>query len=247
MKMNFSASTARRQPIRTAPDKFLTSRLRWNIERSDGIALSEAFYPSKYLPVLWQDVETKQGVVLTKGTIVSLLTDQVGASGMVHISSSGVIPVFDDALTTAAVAVTANIDSSYWGYPEGICGLLVPANGGVVSEIPYSALDETLGTWRSDILPVTTAMLSDALNNFYSVAANMPIGIVYQDVYQDIRGLNLNYQTFDVWGVLCDKYIEVPYVDVNNISNFVSGFVNAYNYMCWLYSHMEEVSILLLQ
>jgi hypothetical protein len=146
---------------------------------------------------------------------------------MFHVATSGVIPVFDDATTAAVSSVTANIDSSYWGYPEGICGLLVPANGGAQADIPYSTLDVTLGTWYNKNSPVTTAVLNDPISNFYRVPANMPIGIVYQDIYQDIRGQNLNYQTFDVWGVLCDKYIEVPYVDINDVSNFASGFINS--------------------
>jgi hypothetical protein len=228
MKMNFSAETARKQPMRTAPSKYLTSRLRPNVERSDGIALSEAFYPARCLPVMWQDVETEEWVVLTKGTIVSLLTKEIGASGMVNVSSSGSIPVFDDATTAAADVVTANIDSSYWGYPEAIAGLLTPANGGAISEIPYSTNDVTAGTFCPGAHVMTTARLNDPIQNFYSVAANMPIGIVYQDVYQDIRGKSLNYETFSIWGVLCDKYIEVPFVDYYKASNFVSGFVDSY-------------------
>lgn len=226
MNMSLTQQTSRRQPIKGAPDKYLTSRLRWHVERSDGIHLSEAFYPSKFLPALWQDVETGEGVVITKGTIVSCITNVVAASGMVDVASSGVIPVFEDATTSAVDIVSANIDNSFWGYPEAVVGLLVPANGGVNSFIPYSTLDVTLGTMTPGGHLVTATVLADARENFCGVAANMPIGIVYQDVYQDIRGQSLNYQTFDIWGVCCDYYIEIPFVDINGASNFASGFVD---------------------
>lgn len=226
MRTPFTPQTIRRQSMREAPSKYLTSRLRANIERSEGQRPAEAFYPSKFLPILWQDVETEDGVVITKGTIVSLLTSVVNASGMVDIASSGVIPVFDDATTSAVDTVTANIDSSYWGYPDSVAGLLVPANGGVQSDIPYSALDVTIGNYRPGGQPITNAILADAAQNFYRVAGNMPVGVVYQDIYQDIRGKNLNYQLFNIWGILCDYYIEIPFVDYGAVTYFVSGVVN---------------------
>lgn len=225
MNLSLTTQTARRQPIAAAPGKYMTSRLRWQVERSDGIHISEAFYPSKFLPALWQDVETGKGVVLTKGTIVSCITNVVNASGMVDVSSSGVIPVFSDATTTAHGTVTANIDQSYWGYPEFIVGLLVPANGGIDTEIPYSALDVTLGTYRDGGEVIAAAHLSAGAH--YHVAANMPIGIIYNDAYQDTRGKYLNDEIMaDILGVCCDYYIEVPYVDYYNVSNFVSGLVD---------------------
>ena len=227
MKMTWSPQTARRQPIRTAPSKYLTSRLRWHIERSEGTRLSEVFYPWKFLPALWQDVETDEGVVITKGTIVSAITNVVGASGMVDIASAESIPVFDDATVVGDDAVTTNIDTGYWGYPDSIVGLLVPANGGINARHPYSTLDVTLGTYAQGTNQVvTTAVLADAGLKYLNVGPNMPIGVVYNDIYQDIRGKNLNYQTFDVFGVLCDWYIEVPFVDYDDVSNFVSGIVD---------------------
>jgi hypothetical protein len=50
------------------------------------------------------------------------------------------------------------------------------------------------------------------------IGANMPGGVVYQDIYQDIRGLNLNYQMHDVYGIACRGFITVPFVDTNQIT-----------------------------
>lgn len=230
-KLNFNTQVTRRQPIRTAPTKFLSSKLRGHVERSEGERLSDPFYPYKCLPVMFIDTETQDGVVLPKGTIVSLLTNEtvvaVTPSGIPPISSSGIIPGFDDATTASTTIQTFNIDSSFFGYDDSVAGLLVPANGGIVSRIPYSADDATMGTFTCSGLVVTAAMGADPVYNYCTVDANMPVGIVMMDVYQDIRGKYLNYQMWDIWGVLCDYYIEVPYVDINEFTYFASGLVDA--------------------
>lgn len=231
-KLNFNTQVTRRQPIRTAPAKFLSSALRGHVERSDGIRPADAFYPYRCLPVMFIDTELSDGVVIPKGNIVSLVTNQTAtgttASGIVEISSSGTIPVFQDATAGTTPIVSANIDDSFWGYPDSVAALLVPANGGVTSRIPYSTDDVTVGTFTCSGLAVTTAMVADPANNYCAVEANMPVGIVYGDVYQDIRGKYLNYNVWDVWGILCDYYIEVPYVDfgTGGLTTFVSGYVD---------------------
>jgi len=229
-KLNFNGPIARRQPIRTAPAKFLSSKLRGHVERSEGQRLSDAFYPYKCLPVMFIDVELQDGVVIPKGTIVSLLTNQtnssISPSGISEVSSSGFIPVTEDATTSAGTIVTTNIDDGYWGYNDAVAGLLVPCNGGTATEIPYSTDDVTLGTFTCSGVVVTAGMAASPSTNYCMVDANMPVGIVYSDVYQDIRGRYLNYATpFEVWGILCDYYIEVPYVDFYAQSNFASGYI----------------------
>lgn len=229
IKLNFNTQITRRQPMRDAPTKFLSSKLRGHVERSEGERLSEAFYPYKCLPVMFIDTETQDGVVIPKGTIVSLLTNQTYStttpSGIPPIAESGIIPVFDDATTTSSTLITANIDDDYFGYEDSIAGLMVPANGGYTSRIPYSSDDATLGTFTCSGLAVTAAMGADPYHNYCTLDANMPVGITMMDVYQDIRGKYLNYQLWDVWGVLCDYYIEVPYVDKGEFSNFASGYI----------------------
>lgn len=231
LKFNFNTQVTRRQPIREAPTKFLSSRLRPHIERSEGERLSEALIPYKCLPTMFIDTETEDAVVLLKGTIVSLLTNQtrdtVTPSGIVPPQSSGTIPVFEDATVGTSVIVAANIDTSYFGYDDSIAALLVPANGGVANRMPYSADDATIGTFTCSGQVVTAAMAANPESNYCMLEPNMPVGVVYQDVFQDIRGRNLNYNLWEVWGVLCDFYIEVPYVDFGALSTFVSGYVDA--------------------
>jgi len=238
VKLNFNTQITRRMPIRTAPTKFLSSKLRGHVERSEGIRPADAFYPYKCLPAMFIDTELQDAVVIPKGTIVSLLTSQsnssVSPSGITEVGSSGVIPVFEDARSTQSAIITTNIDDGYWGYPDAVAGLLVPANGGVQSRIPYSADDATVGTFTCSGLVVTAAMGANPESNYCLVDANMPVGIAFGDVYQDIRGKYINYQIWEIWGILCDFYIEVPYVDINNVTTFASGYMqlvseHAYN------------------
>lgn len=228
-KLNFNNQITRRQPIRSAPAKFLSSKLRGHVERSEGQRLSDAFLPYKPLPVMFIDVELSDGVVIPKGNIVSLLTNQTSTtitpSGIPNISSSGTIPSFEDATVKSSLITSVNIDDSFFGYHDSYAALLVPANGGVVSRIPYSADDATSATFTNSGVIVTAAMGADPESNYCEIDGNMPVGIVYSDVYQDIRGKHLNYNLWESWGVLCDFYIEVPYVDFHAVSNFVSGYV----------------------
>ena len=70
------------------------------------------------------DQVSDEGIVLIKGTIVSLLTSQtvtvdgIPASGMNFPQSSGNVPVTDDASTVAADWITANIDDDFFGYDK---------------------------------------------------------------------------------------------------------------------------------
>ena len=225
-KLNFNNMTARRQPIRAASSKFLKSKLRGHVEVNVGERLADAFLPYKALPVMFIDVELEDGVVIPKGTIVSLLTNQSNSTtnphGMVDIGSTGHIPVFLDKTNSDAV-VDGSIDDSFWGYDDNIAALMVPANGGIQSNVPYSADDVTCGTFTSSGTLVTAARVAAA--DTCPVQANMPVGITYTDVYQDIRGKNLNYQMWGHWGVLCDYYIEVPFCDINAQTNFASGLL----------------------
>jgi hypothetical protein len=47
------------------------------------------------------------------------------------------------------------------------------------------------------------------------IGANAPVGVMEHDVYQDIRGANLNYDMRNKnWGVLAQQFIKLPCVDV---------------------------------
>lgn len=223
--LDFSNQTARRQDIRGASSKFLSSKLKGHIEISEGERLAGGFLPYKCLPILQIDTELEDGIVILKGTIVSLLTNKSTINyGMQDVGDSGTIPVFLDKTNSNAV-VTANIDTSYWGYEDAIAGLIVPANGGVASERFYSADDTTVGTFSTSGTVMTALQVSQSAK--CTIPANMPVGIAYTDIYQDIRGKNLNYQIWGNWGVLCDYYIEVPYVDCALQTNFASGILDA--------------------
>ena len=179
-------------------------------------------YAYKNLPIIRMTTEYMSGdkaiekpIVLTKGTIVSMLTNQTvlsdatptaagsvsDAEGMVTPTASGVIPQYEK--VSDGTLQTVNIDDSYYGYPEEVAALLVPANGGAEATYAYTALDTTNNPFK------------DLGDTALSVGANMPMGIVMHDVYLDVRGayLNLDYQ--DAVGVAHKGFITIPYADTN--------------------------------
>jgi len=215
--LTFSNQSLRAQSLRAAPSKYSKSKLRYNFEQSEGQRLAEVFYPAKYLPVQFQDIATEDWVVIPKGKIVAALGygEQLayGASTTDGVLgnpySSGTIPVYSD---RAAAIKTAKMDGDFWGYNESVTGLLVPCNGGqdrsTAHSYEYTANDVTAGTYKS-----TTALaaLADDITGPLA-SGNIPIGVAMYDIYQDIRGKNLNYQQWDKWGTLSDFYVTVPFI-----------------------------------
>ena len=204
-------------------------------------------YPYKYLPVMRipspKTTFGREGIVLPKGRIISAITSQSQVvpggipvptvSGTIpqnyaqtdwpaYVTGSGLDPVdtqynaggtFPQYISNVdGSLISAPIDYSFFGYEEGIYSLLVPCNGGSGSEIPYSSLDDEVGLWnKSSDTPL-------------QIAANIPIGIVVTEVYQDFRGAFLNYQTHDVSTVYKGGRVDIPFVDINKLNNpFVAG------------------------
>lgn len=219
----FLNESTRKQPIRSNPSKYNTSPFRRELEQGGdgGMRPVGAFYPWKSLPVQWQDVETGDWVVITKGTIVSLITNQVtttaetGISGGIpDIEASGSIPVFDDETVSGATYTALNIDSSFWGYHDTAAGLLIPANGGAGVRYEYAADDVTAGVVHANAdLTLVTA------SEFVDTPKNTPVGVAFMDVMQDIRGKSINYNLWaSQYGVLADGLIVLPYADYGDTS-----------------------------
>jgi hypothetical protein len=208
-RLQFSTQLSRKIDTRTKPTKYNQSTLR-NIMRDlgQGDSLSSVFYPYKYLPAQLQDVTTEDFIVIPKGRIVSLLThyDTTEVSGIITPSGAGSIEIGLNK-TDSDVAVTALIDDTFYGYPNSVAGLLVPANGGLLASGQWSTRDVTAETIKG------VTALAAAPN----IQPNYPIGVVPGDVYQDIRGKFLNYQMWDKSvAVVTDWYVEVPFVKVPN-------------------------------
>jgi len=196
------------QPIRNRPSKYAQSPLaaRFRFEVSEGERPNEYMAPFKYLPVMQRDVTTEDYIVIPKGRILSSVTteDTEPSGGMVYPSGEASIYAFQSAVDSSFKQV--KIDGSYHGYDDYITNLVVPANGGSVSQTFYTANDATAETLA------LSGGYASAGYEFY-LPANYPIGVAYNDWYQDIRGKYLNYRMWpDGGGVLCDYYVEVPYV-----------------------------------
>lgn len=230
--LNFTTGNSLKQSLRPSLTKYNKSKLRYNFEVSEGQRVAEVFYPSKYLPVQFQDVWTEDFVVIPKGKVVSALgigdygltTD---ASGMGSVSGALSIPVFTN---RAGTVVTSAHDGTYWGYDESVAGLLVPCNGGTdrttSNSYEYSTLDVTAGTFKS---LSAVAAAGDDVGGILS-SGNMPIGAAMYDIYQDIRGKYMNYDMWDKWGILNDWYVTMPFVAETNytgLSNYKALAVDA--------------------
>ena len=84
-------------------------------------------------------------------------------------------------------------------------GLLVPANGGSAITDTYTVNDQNAGVRD----PNGNLALAGGT---YSRVANIPVGVAYQDMFQDIHGRYLNYDTQpETLGILCEGAIEIPY------------------------------------
>lgn len=238
----FNLGTTQKQDTRVRPSKYAQSDLRnWRFEQSEGVRPAEYMGVYKNLPVAFQDVNTEDWVVIPKGRIVSAVGafNTTPASGIVHPMSSGniVIGAEGDYMGTGTGSViTENIDDSYFGYNEHIVQLLVPANGGSGTVNYYYSADDVTAKTRTNANGVVAAA-----SGAFSLPANIPIGVSFTDIYQDIRGEYLNYRMHeDGYHVLTDWYVEVPFVDYKDagIASGMSPLVwgSAYtvgNYATW--------------
>lgn len=213
--LTFNTGNTLKQTLRAAPSRYDKSKIRYNFEVSEGQRPAEVYYPSKYLPVQFQDTQTEDWVVIPKGKVVSALgigeyimsSDASGSLG--YPNASGQIPIFTD---RDSAVVKTSVDGTFWGYNESVGAVLVPCNGGAdrstANTYEYTANDVTAGTYQ----PIGTAATAGTDITGIIASGNMPIGAAMYDIYQDIRGKNLNYNMWDKWGVVSDWYVTVPFV-----------------------------------
>jgi len=214
-KLDFKVGSQKKRGLKPVPDKYKLSDGRPNISMSDGIAPAFPLIPHKYLPVSFQDINTQDWVVIPKGRLVSCL-----------------IPIDSDDLNTGVyeaqggggqTAMSVSSGESYYGVSKNIQGLIVPANGGADVQWEYGS--DSVGVVPMD---AGAGMVTSA-NDFLEIPANAPIGCMEHDVYQDLRGANLNYDMRNKnWGVLAAQLIRLPAVNVTAFATFsgiAEGFV----------------------
>ncbi len=213
----FNQHRTQKYDLRARPSKYAMSDIRsWRFEQSEGIRPAEYYAPYKYLPVQLQDVNTDDWVVIPKGRVVAALSqnDSTPLSGIVTPSATGYINVGFEAPELGSSLITAQIDEAYFGYDIHIAGLLVPCNGGATMSGFYSSDDVTAET-------ITAAGTVATASGAFTLPANAPIGVVFHDWYQDIRGKWLNYRMHSDGGhVLTDWYVEVPFVQVYDAGSY---------------------------
>lgn len=201
--------------IAAALEQYLQSNVPKDIRVSEH--LSEVFYPLPSLPVVAQDVTTKDGIVMVKGTLVGLV-------GQIEANSSpsfrfaipsdsggtdtgiGVIPIAEDYVNGGTLTVSAF--NSHWGYADDHIAVIVPANGGNAVSYSYTTYDVTLGTY---LYTGTLATTRDTI----TIPANKPIGVTMTHIMQDARGRKLNYYNRDnrPFGLYTDGYLDITFIN----------------------------------
>ena len=209
----FNLQNSTKFDIRNRPEKYAQSDLRsWRFEQSEGIRPAEYYAPYRYMPVGLKDVNTEDYVVLPKGRVVAAISteDNSNYSGILYPSGAVDNQHIGFAASEMGGAVITVSQDSFFGYGDFTSNLLVLANGGVMTTGFYTSYDVTAGT-------IASSAAYAAASGSFVTQANAPIGVVYHDWYQDIRGKNLNYQMHPEGGhVLTDWYVEVPYIKATN-------------------------------
>lgn len=109
-------------------------------------------------------------------------------------------------------------------------GNLVPANGGDTTNgaYTYTMNDQNAGVRKAD---GTLAIAGETV----AVTANIPVGVLPLDVFQDTKGRYLNYKLqSDAIGILCERVVEVPYFTYADLGSpsTVAGAVAAAKAKC---------------
>lgn len=212
-------------PTKRAPGKYDRFKLRWNRVEDIASTFAGSFMPNKYLPVQFVDVSTEQGVVIPMDTIVavkSIPTSTGTNSGIagnteIGVSGDGRLVISRD---VDGDVVAFNANDPIFGYTEELQAILTIANGGVDVQDTYTVLDEEVGTIKSN------GDIAQAAENAPLRTANIPVGIVIYDIWQDIRGKYMNYQQPTQLGatVMNQGKLRIPFVKESLI-----GAIGDYN------------------
>jgi len=216
-RINFKGQAQKQRRLKRSPSKYKESAGRPNISMSPGVAPAYPAVPYKYLPVNFQDVNTQDWVVMPKGRLASMVLS-TNTAWDADWQTGNMGGIKDDAGNFGAITVG---DDSYYGVSKNIKGLLVPCNGGNKVTYDYGA-DDALTVPSADSPGSMVAASGDS----FDLGANAPVGAMEHDVYQDIRGANLNYDMRNKnWGVLAQQFIKIPCIDVGAWNSFsaISG------------------------
>jgi len=187
-KLNFTAQTARRRPIKPVPDKYKESPIRPNIEVSDGIRPAFPMIPLRYLDVKFKDITTEQWVVIPKGRIVSAVTVQNNVIGEPLLLGSKV-PVVNENLgsgdgTTATfsgnlaktpvIAGSVSITDGVETFTDDGSGNLTGSAGG------SGTIDYTTGAYSVTFNAAPANEASITADYQYQPESNIYVGVVDQ-------------------------------------------------------------------
>ncbi len=197
-----------------------TSGFKWGFRRSEGVEPAEALLPHRYLPTrrtITDQGLSRHSVVIPVGTILSAVPvmSREYYYRVSDVFSGSVVDGSGDTYSGELVlgtgqdsnVLTTPVDDSIDGYGKVNLAMTI-ANGGTNVDDLYTTYDvTTLARLDKDGVAVTT-------NTVFYRPINIPIGVVFNDIYIEDAGANLNFvesslQKFSA--MLTDWYVEVPY------------------------------------
>ena len=190
-------------PMRDVDLKFLNAfEDQWRYSPTKALA---AYTPVKLLPAMRFNKDAQAPIVMPAGTIVSVIPFK--AAYAADETESGIL-----ATGRVAKSILANGDVAYEGissfYDKSLSGLITVANGGTSATDNYTDEDGAAGVLSATGVAVATGQT-------YTRAANVPVGVVGEAVYGDLRGRWNNY-TFgkSQYTIFRNGVMTVPYVIV---------------------------------
>jgi len=214
---------------------------RYNGEVSVGV-----YYPVRILPSVSIDTDAEWPIVMPAGTIVSVIPLKDALAYTSADTESGILTSGEIYVSISAIDDSTALSKGInFLYPKEVAGLIVPANGGVAQNDPYT---DDCGTNGILTMSGTVAASTDA----YTRQANSPIGLVNHSVYADMRYRYLNYdarKSSAGVAVHLDGIITVPYVLIygggalNVVQNAVRDAVDAKHQYAWFTGTSEAIAV----
>jgi len=219
-----------------------TTQMRWGFEISEGERPADPIIAHKATPtvrVIKDQSMMLRPVAIPIGTVISALPvmsasfyqqTRMAAANLSGALGNTAVPVSGEATSNGlAAGYVANgmghdgttllqspIEDAIEAYGKLNLAAVI-ANGGVNTQDRYHAFDiaDTAGAYADEVAryDVTGAVVT--ASSRFTRAANMPIGVVTEDIFVDDQGTFLNFTSNTLQkfrSFLTDWYIEVPYV-----------------------------------
>jgi len=208
--------------------------VKWGFEVSEGERPADPIVPHKATPtmrIIKDSSLMRRPIVIPLETIISALpvmSQSFYQSGLAVVSGSAPVPVSGETTANslaagevalgmghdAATLLKAPIDDQVEAYGKINLAAII-ANGGTAVSDRYHLYDYQGAGYEDEVVRYDESGTAIDANSLFVRGANIPIGVVTEDIFIDDIGSSLNFTTnkFQKFSsFLTDWYVEVPYV-----------------------------------